>query len=120
MKLTNALLLLPLCGACVSVDSGSASSSAMLEHSYGSVVSGDLETVWNAVCATMTQLGGPAADIDASAHTASASHRGADITVQAQERSAGQTILRVQASRGGQEDRALADQVLMAVQRRLF
>jgi hypothetical protein len=120
MKLPHALLLLPLCGACVTVDSGSVSSSAKLEHSYGSVVSGDLDRVWSAVSATMAQLGGPAADIDTGAHTASASHQGADITVRAQRRSASQTILRVQASRDGQEDTALAEQVLMAIQRRLF
>jgi hypothetical protein len=120
MRLITTLLVLPLCVGCVSDGAGTRAGAPRLEHSYGSVVTGDLDTVWSAVSATFKDIDIMAARITDATHTASVPYMGAKVTVKAERKDAQSTILRIQAVRDGEEAIDISDKVMTAIQRRLF
>lgn len=122
MKLLLTLFVLLLGSGCVSggTGSGGGSRGPRLEHSAGAVVTGDLDRVWRAVTTTFKEIDVMGADIDESTRTATVPYMGATVSMRAERKDAGNTILRVQAVRDGQNVQNIADKVMAAVQRKLF
>lgn len=105
-----ASLLAPL-AACVTEPAPSRG--VVTEASSGVVVDVPPDRAWEGAQRTLTALGGGGARIDASARRIDAALHGGEVRVQVEAYDASRSILRVAARRGGAEDRALADEVLL-------
>ncbi|MCP3917532.1 MAG: hypothetical protein GY711_18465 [bacterium] len=89
------------------------------ERSYGSVVTGDLDTVWSVTQSTLRSLG-EAFQADGSARRAEATVSGARVSITCEPYDASRTILRIGATQDGEERPEVAEEVQMRIQRNLM
>lgn len=109
------LLALPL-AACTTTEE---STSPYLEHSYGSVVHGELGRVWAITQATMAQVASNV-QTDSADRRVRGNWNEASVSVQVQSKSAMETILRVSAQQDGVERPDIAERMQIAIQQALL
>lgn len=108
------LALLAL-AACITTDE----QSAQLEHSYGSVVHGELGRVWAVTQATVAQVARQV-QVDKGARRVQGQWNEANVSVQVQRKTPMETILRVSAQQNGQERPDIAERLQIAIQQALL
>ncbi|MFT7678140.1 MAG: hypothetical protein ACI8QC_002126 [Planctomycetota bacterium] len=110
-----ALLCLSLSlGACTITDEPTGR-----QHSYGSVVHGDLERVWATTQQTMAQVASNIR-VDSGERRVEGRWNNASISVQVQKKTAMETILRVSAQAAGVERPDIAERLQIAIQQALM
>lgn len=110
-----ALLACGLClGSCTITDEPTGR-----QHSYGSVVHGDLDRVWATAQQTMAQVASQV-QVDAGERLVRGRWNEASISVQVQKKTAMETILRVSARANGVERPDIAERLQIAIQQALI
>lgn len=110
------LALLAL-AACTTTDEGGAG--PRLEHSYGSVVHGELGRVWAIAQATVSQVANNV-QVDNGDRRVQGQWNEANVSVQVQRKAPMETILRVSAQQDGEERPDIAERLQIAIQQALL
>ena len=105
--------------ACISETESSAYGGANRKQSYGSIVEGSLQVVWGATRQTLMSRGSDFS-ADNMDYQAEATISGARVTVACERFDDTRTILRISASKDGQEHVEIAEKVQIDIQRKLM